>query len=78
MSFITVMAAKNYGRDMMMEAYRLNTSQIVSIKDLEPVKVWRAEPGGSVYWESPIAEIQMNGATFYVSGVADELLARMR
>ena len=78
MSFLTVMAAKNYGRDMMMEAYHLNISQIISIRDLEPAKVWRTEPGGSVYWESPIAEIQMNGTTFYVSGVADELLARTR
>lgn len=78
MSFITVMAATNYSRDMLMEAYRLNASQIISIKDREPIKVWRQEPGGAVYWESPIAEVQMNGAVFYVSGVADELLARIR
>lgn len=78
MTFLTVMAAANYGRDMLMEAYRLNASQIISIKDREPMKVWRQEPGGAIYWESPIAEVQMNGATFFVSGVADELLARMR
>lgn len=78
MTFLTVMASTIYGRDMLMEAYRLNASQIVAIKDLAAQRVWREDPEGPIYWESPIAEVQMNGATFFVSGVADELLARMR
>jgi len=78
MTYITVMASLHKSEDTILEAYRLNSSQILSIRDLGNYFVCISDGGVIRRFESPIAEIQMPGMTFYASGVADELLARVR
>lgn len=77
MQYLTVMATLEKSEDSLLEAYRLNASQIISIRDLGSYRV-RVKEDTIETILSPIVEIKMPGMTFYASGVADELLARIR
>lgn len=76
MTYITVMATLEKQEGSILEAYRINASQIISIRDLGSYFV-RLENDPKLFI-SPIAEIKMPGLTFFASGVAEELLARIR
>lgn len=78
MTYITVMASTAKVEGTLLEAYRLNAAQILSIRDLGTYTVSIQQEGGLLEFESPICEIKLPGLTFYASGVADELLARTR
>lgn len=77
MTYLTVMATLEKSEGSLLEAYRLNSSQIISIRDLGSYRV-RVKEDSIETILSPICEIRLPGMTFYASGVADELLARIR
>ena len=77
MRMITVMATENLGTDVMLEAYKINPEQVVSLRQLDSHRV-RLNDGNIHSFLSPICEITLPTGRLFASGVVDEILARGR